>query len=278
MPSTRTRNSSKESSAMNNIFSFKRFGRYFTHDLASARNNFGLTLLVAGLLPVIVWFFNQVFHRIFSGSWASESASYQITAFLTSYFIVMLSFPVRAYGSLTERAAGSQWILLPASNFEKWLSMVLMSCVVVPVVWTVLLLGSDALLSLIPDYGKPVAYYLFNINDLIADGESPLQINALYILGISWCCNVLVWLLGAIRFKRGKVAKTFLAVMALGFVLCILSVAFFGGVHIEIDELVNDDDPENIISKFNLIVNCISWTWICIFLALTYLRVRTIKH
>ena len=263
---------------MNNIFSLKRFGRYFTHDLATARNNFGLTLLIADLLPIIVWFFTQIFHRIFSGSWASDSASYQITAFLTSYFIVMLSFPVKAYGSLTERAAGSQWILLPASNFEKWLSMILMSCVVVPVVWSVLLLGSDALMSLIPGYGKPVAYYLFKINDFIGEGEFPLQINAFYILGLSWCTNALVWLLGAIWFKRGKVAKTFLAVMALGFILSILSMVFLGTAHIGIEDMVESGDAEGVLRKFNLIVNIVSWTWICIFLSLTYLRVRTIKH
>ena len=263
---------------MNNIFLLKRFGRYFTHDLATARNNFGLTLLIAGLLPIIVWFFTQVFHRIFSGSWASDSASYQITAFLTSYFIVMLSFPVKAYGSLTERAEGSQWILLPASNFEKWLSMVLMSCVVVPVVWAVLLLGSDALMSLVPGYGKPVAYYLFNIGEKIGEGELPLQINAFYILGLSWCTNALVCLLGAIWFKRGKVAKTFLAMMALGFVLSILSVVFFGSAHIGIEDMVESGDAEGILHKFNIIVNSVSWAWICILLALTYLRVRTLKH
>ena len=263
---------------MNNTFSFKRFGRYFRHDLASVRDNFGLTLLIAGLLPVIVWFFTQAVHRIFSGGWAQDTTSSQIMAFLMSYFIVMLSFPVKTYGSLTERAAGSQWILLPASTFEKWLSMVLMSCVVVPVVWAVLLLGSDALMSLIPGYGKPVAYYLLNINEMIDDSEFPQKINVFYILGLSWCTNALMWLLGAIWFNRGKVTKTALAVMALGFAISISSMMFLGSVHIGIEDMVESGDAEGIFHKFKLIVNLVSWVWICIFLVLTFLRVRVLKH
>ena len=265
---------------MNNIISIKRFGRYFTHDLTFARNNFGLQLLIAGLLPVIIWFFTQVFHRIFSGSWSQDSSSSQITAFLASYFMVMIAFPVKAYGGLTARSSGSQWILLPASTFEKWLSMVLITCVVVPVIWAVLLLGSDALMSLTPGYGKSAAYFLFNANELINDAADTcqLQISPFYILGLSWCTNALVWLLGAIWFRSGKVAKTFLAIMAFSFVISILSVVFFGTIHIGLEDLLESADAEAILSKFNILVNAVSWTWIVIFLALTYLRVRTLKH
>ena len=257
---------------MNNTFVLKRFGRYFRHDLASVRDNFGLTLLIAGLLPVIVWFFTQTVHRICSGTWVDDGRPSQIMAFVTSYLIMMLSYPSKVYGSLTERSAGSQWILLPASAFEKWLSMILISCVVMPVVWSVLLLGSDMLMSLTPGYGKSAAYYIFIGN------ANHVRLNVFKVLCLEWLCNILAWLLGAIWFKRGKVSKTFLVLIGVGFVISILSVLLVGYAHIGFDTGIYYDDIGDYISKANLQLYIICWSWISVMLVLTYLRVRTIRH
>ena len=39
---------------MNNIFNFNRFGRYFSYELRNARNSYGMTMAVVGLLPAIL--------------------------------------------------------------------------------------------------------------------------------------------------------------------------------------------------------------------------------
>ena len=39
---------------MNNIFDIKRFGQYFLYDLRRAWNNYGLSLLLMGLIPIIL--------------------------------------------------------------------------------------------------------------------------------------------------------------------------------------------------------------------------------
>ena len=45
---------SKIPTDMNNIFNFNRFGRYFSYELRNARNSYGMTMAVVGLLPAIL--------------------------------------------------------------------------------------------------------------------------------------------------------------------------------------------------------------------------------
>ena len=40
---------------MNNIFDIKRFCQYFLYDLRRAWNNYGLSLLLMGLIPIILY-------------------------------------------------------------------------------------------------------------------------------------------------------------------------------------------------------------------------------
>ena len=45
---------------MNNIFDIKRFGQYFLYDLRRAWNNYGLSLLLMGLIPIILYVVYQL--------------------------------------------------------------------------------------------------------------------------------------------------------------------------------------------------------------------------
>ena len=51
---------------MNNIFNFKRFVNYLRFDLRNAKNYYGLSMLVVGLLPVIVFAFSQILYWMVS--------------------------------------------------------------------------------------------------------------------------------------------------------------------------------------------------------------------
>ena len=56
---------------MNNVFDFQRFGNYFLYDLRRAKNNYAISLLVIGLLPVALYLITQFFSLI-SGNGVTE--------------------------------------------------------------------------------------------------------------------------------------------------------------------------------------------------------------
>ena len=51
---------------MNNIFNIKRFCNYFLYDLRNAKNNYGLSLLILGVMPVVLYIIVQLFSLIFT--------------------------------------------------------------------------------------------------------------------------------------------------------------------------------------------------------------------
>ena len=62
---------------------------------------------------------------------------------------------VRSYGYLTEKKAGSNWLMVPASKAEKFVSMLLMVCIVIPLLFFVVYMVLDGFLSLVdPTYGQ----------------------------------------------------------------------------------------------------------------------------
>ena len=134
---------------MDSIFSFKRFVKYLGYDIVNAKNYFGLSLLICGLMPAIVYLVFALFSLVFTGNVQGGGGFSQITSICISLVVVILCFPAKVYGSVTERRAGSSWTLLPASVFEKWLSMLVVCCMVLPLCFGVLFFGVDGIMSLI---------------------------------------------------------------------------------------------------------------------------------
>ena len=137
---------------MNKIFSFDRFWKYFKYDLVNAKSNFGLSALILGFLPLMAFIIGNLLSIIFTGEWAGWSfgTGIGIMAMCASFAISAIIAGVKLYGHLTDRKAGSNWILIPASTFEKFLSMVLIVFLVVPVCLAAMLLASDFILRLFP--------------------------------------------------------------------------------------------------------------------------------
>lgn len=225
---------------MKNVFDIKRFGKYFTYDLNNAWSNFGVSALVSGLLPLVFLVFFVVFGLIFDGRASEIPYEVKFIIPIVILVILILSAPVKLYGSLTERKAGSDWLMIPASSFEKFLSMALMLCVVLPVVVFGLFSLCDLLLGwLVPVYYggsfvKSTASWLSNLSgDLItvngvpSTGITPGGLLAMVFM--SWCASILPFGLGAVCFKKGKAAKTILCIFALEMVLSILLVLVFKG-------------------------------------------------
>lgn len=189
---------------MNNIFNFKRFVNYLRFDLRNAKNYYGLSMLVVGLLPVIVFAFSQILYWMVSKDNVSLDfgLAFRCITLCIAVAIVNLTAPPKMYGRITERRCGSDWLLIPASTFEKWLSMLIITLVVVPVVMVVLLLISDTFLALLfpARYGENVFSILDGQNLFRIDTGEGLVLNMVYPFYVSWVTSGLAFLLGSVVF------------------------------------------------------------------------------
>ena len=276
---------------MNNIFDIKRFGNYFLYDLRRAKNNYGLSLLILGLIPVIL-FVTYVLLTLIGLLFNSPAEGIgmmpegmKFAGVFTAILVVLLGAGAKIYGFVTEKRAGSDFLMLPASTCEKWLSLVLVVCIVLPVVLFALLYVSDGLLALVfPNtYGSSLAGFIDKdfVEGLTAGlmDKDGLYINLPAILFLNWCENVLAFTLGAISFKRGKVGKTILCLFALGILFSTLMVLLVGNTNIDSDQFISwFDSPDKAFSTANWILNILYIVVIGGLLGGLYYRLRTIKQ
>ena len=268
---------------MSNIFNFKRAANYFVHDLRTAKNNYLLQMVIFGCLPVIVLVFSQLFSLLFEGQPAHlDDASFQLLTLIVSIAGIVITFPVKQYGALTDKKYGSDWLMLPASTFEKWLSMVLMVCVVIPAVFAVLFLGSDALLAAIFPKVYPSAILSGDLGIIAGlTDELDVSFNAAGICYVNWCENILAFTLGAVIFKKSKFPKTLLAIMGIGTILTLLSLICFGTTNIDGEQIVNwfeGFSAQEIARKFNLMATVLYAVVFALLGGGLFLRLKTLKH
>ena len=266
---------------MNNVFDITRFGKYFLYDLRNAKNNYALSLLILGTLPVTLFVVAQLFSLIFTQQFTEIGMGAKYAQFFVAYTVAILGCGVKLYGNLTEKRAGSNFLMLPASTFEKWLSLGLMVCVVVPVVLFALQLGSDALMALFfpNNYGGRMLELLplQEIKDTMA--EEGLSINFPALIFLEWSESVLTFTLGAVCFKKSKIAKTLLCLFGLSFVLSTIGMIIVGGNGgMYINWFENFDSPIAAARAINWVLNI---SFLIInggLLGGIYYRIRTLKH
>ena len=131
----------------NDIFNFRRFGKYFGTDIRTCWANFGLSLLTISILfPVVTYFISTTFNLLMKSAWDGPDMGIRVFIFCIAVLCMVITMPVKCYGRITEKQYGSFWITLPASRLEKFISMFLMTCIIVPVTGIAIYLGIDALI------------------------------------------------------------------------------------------------------------------------------------
>ncbi len=267
---------------MNNVFDFKRFGNYFLYDLRNAKNNYGLSLLILGCMPIAIFIIIQLFSLIFR----QQVASFPMPIKYTQIFIVVLVATIGAgtkiYGHLTEKKAGSNFLMLPASTLEKWLSMLLVVCVAVPFVLLALQVASDALMSFIfpGTYGARM-YELIPLQEAKdAMQEVGVSFNFGGYLFLEWCESVLVFTLGALIFKKSKIAKTILCLMGISFIISTIMMIILGfdGVNVYFNWLEHFDTVVGFTDFLNWTMNLTFFVTLGLIIGGMYYRIRTLKH
>ena len=236
---------------MNEIFDFKRFWTYFKYDLKQMwRNHSKAAILIGGASAIfyVIW---VMFSLVFTQSWHTPPVEARFLVFGLAFAILEL-YMVRAYGYLTEKKAGSAWLMVPASKAEKFVSMLLISLVVIPILFFTVYFLIDGFLSVVdPTYGKALGVGFFSTyGDFVEaisrfGGEESLPISftpasLIFPAIVSTFSSFLYFLLCGICFKKNKlviaIAITFGLSLVISLLMGIFAPAILKNVDFNVDE------------------------------------------
>lgn len=267
---------------MNNIFDFSRFGKYFIYDLRNSKNNFGWSMLILALLPLFVFVVSELFCLTINGHVADMPDPIRYVAVYIGLLVTVLVAPVKIWGKITDKRYGSDWLMIPASAFEKWLSMMLICVLVLPLCISAMVLVGDAVCTFV--FGdvyavKTMLSELRGLKDLdFADG---IDFDFFGLGYTTWLSNILIFTLGALCFKKAKAAKTILVCFAVATVCSLICTAIIGQVAFTSDDmewLFRDLSPEQAITRLNVVINIVYFTIVAALVGACYFRIKTIKH
>ncbi len=261
---------------MKEIFDLRRFGKYFTSDLRSCAANYGLSMAMISFMIVIIYIGSVIFSLLIDDSWSGPALGERFFVFCVSMFVLVATMPVKCYGKLTEKRVGSEWLMIPASSFEKFLSMVIITMLVVPLLTAGVFCGLDALIcALDPTCGECLLTQIPQLTEGLGRGMTPLIcLNQLFAFSLEF-------LLGAIFFKSGKTSKTLLVNFIIGilFLTVALYISFKGTTTVDV---MNESQLNDFIDKtfVNRTLSVIISSVVTFSLLLTgiFVRIKTLKH
>ena len=288
----------------NDIFNFRRFGKYFVSDIKTCYANFGLSLIVSCLSATLLVYALTVFFNLMTAhAWMGPESAIRLAALIIMFFVIVINSPSKCYGNITDKQYGSFWLTLPASRLEKFVSMVLISAVIIPVVSLATFLGIDALTCWIdPTCGQSVASSIghvasqivsFDISEAISD-EIPAEVTRfIEQLSSPWLYMddffgmTLPFLLGALVFKKSKAAKTILALIVISAAFSIIAAPITAAWGKDLIVRINMTEGTAEISElFNTwlfrniaLLDALSDTIVnIVLLTAIYFRIKTITH
>ncbi|MCQ2146326.1 MAG: hypothetical protein MJZ16_02300 [Bacteroidales bacterium] len=274
---------------MNQIFDFSRFWRFFKFDMTrTVRSNF-IKLVSFVVSPVCAFIVYGFMSLILGNGWTNVGVITRLPFFLIVSVIFFIFYSANCYGFLTEKNAGSSWLMIPASVTEKYVTMLLNVLVVAPVVYLVLTLALDWIYSVIfSDGSGSIVAYLFSsfgeaTNIISATNLSPLKISRASVYAMvqpsSWT-PLLAFMLGGICFKKSKIAKTILCSFAFLMIFSTVMSLVFGIISDGTFDFLDGwmDNPRTGEILINAVIFAITAVP-CIALAVAvYFRLKTIKH
>ena len=292
------------------IFNFKRFGKYFGSDIKTCWANFGLSLLtISVLFPVVVYIITSAFYVILTNEWSGPGSELRLGIFAVAMICIVVTMPVKCYGKITDKQYGSFWLTLPASRLEKFLSMVILTCILVPLAGAAMSLGIDAVicgldhtcgssiaaegLDIICNLGEKrevtlnLMYESLEIKDAAVAQNIIQQMSSPWLYIDEFFGITLPFLLGAIFFRKGKTVKTFLALFAFSSLMSIVLTPLMVSWSKEIiSAFENVTDEAFILSVFDngffrnlVLIDTISdLLFNGVLLTGIWFRIKTLKH
>lgn len=222
---------------MNNTFNIKRFGHVLLSDIKNIMPMFGSTLIAFIMLPIGFWISNIVMP---SGTFGGESfaPTTRLVAISMLMIFVAILGPSRLYRTCNIRKEGIGFAMLPASKFEKFLSMILLTLIICPYLYYFAAYLVDMLLYILPwgAYKEPLPiFYGYNlsIDDIrnLNNGEELyyfLQHMGFAIVYFGIFANLFqnaLFIWTNTIFKKHKVSKTILWCVFIVFVITLAIIA-----------------------------------------------------
>lgn len=280
---------------MKEIFDFRRFGKYFVADIKGCTANYGLSLLLISLSGVMVYLMNAAIALLTRGHWSSLPEEIRFAVFCVAAIVLVVSMPVKCYGNVTDKRSGSAFILLPASTFEKYLSMLINCIIIIPGIFTAAYLSLDWLLTVLdPALESTTSEVFGKLFSLISEGSrelAELSLDSLQINPFSGIDDtitmIMVFLLGALCFKSGKTAKTILSLIIVGIgvslVISPIAVHWFSAHFADINlESMNRAEAVELFKgtfrSLTILDTILDITVLAGLFIVTFLRLKTIKH
>lgn len=249
---------------MNNTFEWSRFCKVVRKDFSNIWQNAGTSLLIITLLPILAWLL-----------WWALSGIEDIPAIVPevrwcfiagSVMLAAIVSPSRMYRTSNLQKEGIYYAMLPASKLEKYVSMLLFTIVVCPLLCFLGGMVLDYFLTLLPfgpydkwlwqtdyladtldDYRALVAGTFPNVNDntmMLVQVIKPGRV-VLYAV-LCHLSYVSLFLFTNTIFKKHKVLQTLLWTWLISFVLNIILTPIMGTMMMSgnwLEEFLETADP-----------------------------------
>lgn len=272
---------------INQTFDFKRFCTYFKYDIKQMWRNHSVAAILIGASGLIAYVAWVLLSLVFNQTWVSPTLPVRIVVFLIA-FTILEFYQTRTYGYLTEKQAGSSFLMLPASTTEKFVSMLIMTTLIIPFLFIVVFFAIDSLLALLdPTMDTALITGLGSgLNSIFEtlgeNGSSPIIIvpGAFVVSCImSIFCNFLYFLLCGICFRKNKIGKGIAIIVGISF-LSSLIMGFFAPSIAENMEMWNPG-PDELVAFANRFYYIMMGVTLLIIFGLgwgVYRRIKTLKH
>ena len=255
---------------MNNTFDWTRFCKVVRKDFCNIWQNAGTSLLIITLLPILAWLL-----------WWALSGIEEMPAIVPevrwcfiagSVFLAAMVSPSRMYRTANLQKEGIYFAMLPASKLEKYLSMLLFTIVVCPLLCFLGGMVLDYFLTLLPfgPYNKwlwqtdYLADALDGYRGLVSGAFPNVNENTLMLVQVftPWkvvlyallchLSNVALFLFTNTIFKKHKVLQTLLWTWLISFVLNIVLTPIMGAMMIDGNWIEEFFETANPVRSFNI--------------------------
>lgn len=221
---------------MSQTFDIKRFGKVLAYDIRrlSPRNfrssertgNMGINIISFAFMPVVISLVN-----ILMGEQAAGVPVW-VRWFMLLFMAVFMAclVPEVHYNAVNQKKGGSYYAMLPASKLEKYLSMLLMTLVICPLLTFCGAFVVDTLITFLPLHVNEG--YLWQIDSLLGHfGINPYEglpaiysVRAYMVAIFGYILFAMAFVFGNTLFRKSKTALTMLCLFGIGFVVSIVSL------------------------------------------------------
>ena len=256
---------------MNKTFDWSRFGKLVRKDFSNIWQNAGTSLLIITLLPLAVWLFWWALSGVKDVPAILPEVRWGFIACVVSLAVIVT--PSRMYRTCNLQKEGIYYAMLPASKLEKYLSMLLFTVVICPLLCLCGSIVLDYFLTLLPfgsynkwlwqtDYlASGLDYYRMLVSGNVPDLDSEeLRVFAevvtpgkvvLYGL-VAYLSYAALFLFTNTIFKKHKVLQTLLWTWLISFAINLVCTPIMGAMVLNgnwVEAILQSVDP---VRGFNI--------------------------